>query len=160
MKKLIAVVILALTGTMSAFAHQSFTLVSREKKTVKQTDIAAAEKGQTVGTKDKKTLTFTEKEIRLVVTTGPEDDMLSFWIQGMRNPTLVVPPAATLKILFVNVDTDMRHDVRFGHVEGEFTLAPELDKTAGSTKLTSKSEDDVMQAEEVVIRSTENGLYK
>ena len=81
---------------MNAFAHQAFTLVSSEKKTVKEADLATLEKGQTMGKKSKTTLTFTDNNIRLVVITGPEDDMLSYRIQGIRNPTLVVPPGATL----------------------------------------------------------------
>jgi len=160
MKKLVVALILGFAGAMSAFGHQAFTLVSSEKKAIKLADLISIEKDRTVGKKEGSTITFTEKDIRLVIGTGPEDDMLSYRILGMRNPTLVVPAGATLRILFVNKDVDMRHDVRFGHVEGEFTIAPEFGKTAGSTKLASRSDDDVMQAEEIVIKATANGLYK
>src|SRR5262249_27665938 len=80
--------------------------------------------------------------------------------QGMRNPTLVVPAGTTLKILFVNVDDDMNHDVRFGHVVGDFPIAPETAETAGSTRLLHKSEDDMIQAEEIVIKADSEGLFK
>ena len=63
--------------------------------------------------------------------------MLLYRIQGTRNPTLVVLPGATLKVLFVNTDGDMKHDLRFGHVVGEFTLAPETTDTFGAEKLAS-----------------------
>lgn len=142
------------------FAHQAFTLVSSEKKTVKETEIASLEKSQTVGKKEGSNLVFTEKEIRLVVLTGPEDDMLSYRVQGVRNPNLVVPSGAALKILFVNSDVDMRHDVRFGHVVKDFEIAVEIAETAGTQKLTAKSEDGVLQAEEVVVKANENGAYK
>lgn len=159
MKRLLFLAILALALSVQTFAHQAFTLVSSERKSVKQADLAALERGQTMGKKDKTTLTFTEKEIRLVLITGPEDDMLSYGIQGIRNATLVVPSAATLKILFVNVDMDMRHDVRFGHVTGEFKASPPITDTAGSQKLLAIA-DGVMNAEEMVIRANEDGMYK
>ncbi len=141
-------------------AHEPFTLVSSEKKTIKAGELAELEKTRSEGTKSGTNLTFNEKNIRLVVTTGPEDDMLSYRIQGMRNPTLVVPADASIRILFVNTDSDMRHDVRFAHVEGEFVLAPALDATAGSNRLSARSEDDVLQAEEVVIKANSVGQFK
>ena len=160
MKKFVFLLFFALLFSVQAFAHQAFTLVSSEKKTVKAADLAALEKGQTMGKKNKTTLTFTENEIRLVVTTGPGEDMLSFRIQGIRNPTLVVPSGATLKILYVNVDDDMKHDIRFGHVTAEFTTAPDIIETAGADKLPPKSEDGEMQAEELVLKAKEDGVYK
>jgi hypothetical protein len=146
--------------TATALAHQAFTLVSSEKKTVKEIEIKQLEKDQTAGKKEKNNLTFSEKNVRLVVVTGPEDDMLSYWIQGVRNPTIVVPSGATLKILFVNADVDMRHDVRFGHVTGDFPIAPDIAETAGSSKLTARSEDGVLQAEEIVVRAGADGAFK
>jgi len=99
MKKFLFLVFLALAFSINAFAHQAFTLVSSEKKTIKEVDLVALEKDQTIGKVAKTTLTFNEKEIRLVVVTGPGDDMLSYRIQGIRNPTLVVPSAATLRVI-------------------------------------------------------------
>ncbi len=160
MKKFIFLIALALGFSVNTFAHQAFTLVSSEKKTIKQADLAQLEKEQTAGKKSKTTLTFTENEIRLVVFTGPEDDMLSYRIQGLRNPTLVVPTGATLKILLVNIDDDMRHDLRFGHVTGEFLAAPDIKETAGSEKLAAKAEDGTIQADEFVIKANEDGVYK
>lgn len=160
MKKIFLTAMCALFFSANAFAHQTFTLVSSEKKTVKESEIAQLVKQQTNGKKDKSNLSFTEKEIRLVVLTGPEDDMLSYRIQGIRNANLVVPNGATLKILFVNSDVDMRHDVRFGHVVGEFPIAPDIAETAGSQKLTARSEDGILQAEEMVIKASGTGAYK
>lgn len=160
MKRFISILIFTLLFSISALAHQAFTLVSSERKTVREADLAALEKSQTIGKKDGKNLTFTELEIRIIVLTGPEDDMLSYRIQGIRNPNLVVPTGATLKILFVNVDADMRHDVRLGHVVGDFPVQPEIEETAGSQKLTARTEDGTLPAEELVIKSSENGAYK
>src|SRR5258708_9143741 len=99
MKEIVFFIFFAAVFSVNAFAHQAFTLVSSEKKTIKEADLAALEKGQTAGKNDKTTITFTENEIRLVVTTGPEDDMLSYRILGVRNPTCTVRPGARLKIL-------------------------------------------------------------
>ena len=160
MKKLFLLAIFTVLPGVHAFAHESFRLVSSERKTVKQVDLAALEKNQTAGAKDKTNLTLSGREIRLVAVTGPEDDMLSYRIQGVRNPNLIVPSGATLRILFVNVDTDMRHDIRFGHVEGELPIAPEINGTAGSQKLEKRAENDALQAEEIVVQATEDGAYK
>ncbi len=146
--------------SLPAFAHTAFTLVSIEKKTVKEAEIAGFEKTRTIGKAEGSNLTFSGNEIRLVVTTGPEDDMLSYRVQGIRNANLIVPAGAILRILFINVDVDMRHDIRFGHVNGEFPIAPELAETAGSGKLAAHGETPIFQAEELVIRANENGAYK
>ncbi|HLA94985.1 MAG TPA: hypothetical protein VK612_04635 [Pyrinomonadaceae bacterium] len=160
MKKFAFFIFLALAFSMQAFAHQAFTLVSSQKKTVRHSELAALEKDQIHGKKDAATLSFTEKDIRLVVITGPEDDMLSFRIQGVRNPTLAIPAGARLTILFVNVDVDMRHDIRFGHIVGDFTIVPGIEETAGTTKLAATSEDQTHQAEEIVVTANESGQYK
>lgn len=160
MKQLFLLAILTLLFGVNAFAHESFKLISSERKTVKEADLASLEKNQTLGAKDKNNLTFTAQEIRLVALTGPEDDMLSYRIQGVRNPNLVIPSGATLRILFVNVDVDMRHDIRFGHVEGDFPLAPAITGTAGSQKLEKRAADNTLQAEEIVVQAMSDGAYK
>lgn len=160
MKKFILLLFCALGLSVNVSAHQAFTLISSEKKPIKVSDLVQLEKDRTLGKLENSNLSFTAGEIRLIVTTGPEDDMLSYRIQGVRNPNLVVPPGALLKILFVNIDVDMRHDIRFGHVGGDFTLTPEIDETAGTSKLTARSEDNTLQAEEVVIKANSVGAYK
>lgn len=160
MKKFILLLFIALLFSANAFAHEAFTLVSSEKKSIKLSDLIAVEKERATGKKENSNLVFTEKEIRLVVKTGPEDDMLSYRILGMRNPNLIVPSGATLKILFVNSDEDMRHDVRFGHMAKDFDIAVDINETVGSNRLEHKAEDETMQAEEIVIKASEDGAYK
>ena len=160
MIKIISLLFFALLFSPNAFAHQAFTLVSSQKKSVNQNDLTKLEKEQTIGKKDQTNLTFTGKEISFVVVTGPEDDMLSYRVQGVRNPNLIVPSGATIKILFVNTDVDMRHDIRFGHVIGEFPIAPIVTETAGSEKLTAQAADGSFQAEELIIKANEDGAYK
>ncbi len=160
MIKLIIVTALVGAFSMNAFAHTPFTLVSSEMKSLTSNELAGIEKQQTFGVKERSGLSFRENEVRLVVETGPEDDMLSYRIQGVRNPVLILPSGATLRILFVNIDSDMRHDIRFGHVMGDIPIAPDVTDTVGSTKLTAKSADGTMQAEEIVLKANENGEYK
>ena len=74
--------ILILCASVMAFqlgvsAHEPFKLVSSEKKTIKFEELLKVEKDRTIGKKEGTTLTFAENEVRLVVRTGPEDDMLS-----------------------------------------------------------------------------------
>ena len=157
--KIILALAAALAFSVTALAHESFKLVSSEKKTIGPSQLASLEKDQTKGTLEGSNLILTGAEIRLVILTGPEDDMLSYRIQGVRNPTLVVPSGATMRILFVNVDADMKHDVRFGHVVGTFAASPPIVGTAGSQKL-MPAEGETINAEELVIRSTEDGAYK
>ncbi len=160
MKKIILLLFFALVFSANAFAQQALTLVSSAKKTIKLAELIELEKARTVGKKDNQNLSFTEKEIRLIVKTGPEEDMLSYRIQGLRNPNLVVPSGAILKILFVNSDEDMKHDIRLGQNMEDFGIAPEIAATVGTERLEHKAEDGTMQAEEIVIKSSADGAYK
>ena len=160
MKKIIQLLLVTFVLSANAFAHQAFTLVSSEKKTISQADLTAAEKQRTPGKKDGVNLIFTQTEIRLLIKTGPEDDMLSYRILGLRNPNIIVPAGAVLKILFVNSDEDMKHDARFGHVTKDFEIAPDTAETVGSQQLAHTSEDGAMQAEEIVIKASAEGAFK
>src|SRR5437762_2703797 len=160
MKRFIFLIGLVFFMSGSILAHNAFTLVSSVKKTFKESELTELQKQQTTGKRSKSTLEFTGSDIRLVVITGPEDDMLSYRIQGIRNPNLVVPSGAMLTVLFINVDDDMRHDIRFGHVPGEFVAVPEITGTAGTTRLTAKAEDGTVQAEEIILKPNEDGAYK
>ena len=108
---------------------------------------------------DRKTLTFTGKAIRLVVTTGPDKDMLSYRIQGLRNPTLVVPKGATLRVLFVNSDEDMRHNLRFADDQPPFATKPVLKNAAGSHDLAPGKETSHHAEELVVVGPEEAGKF-
>lgn len=158
-KKFILLLSIALFCGANVLAHEAFTVVSSEKKTLKEAEMIALTKTRTVGKKECSNLSFTEKEIRLVIYTGPLEDMLSYRIQGMRNPTLVVPSGATLKIIFVNTDIDMRHDIRFGHKTPPFPLDVDTAMTAGSSMLNHQTGDGSYAAEEVVIKANTDGQY-
>lgn len=93
----------------------SFTIAAAKTVALTSHAIAAAEKkttGIAVG-KDKKSIVVTGATARFVVRTGPKDDMLSYRIKGLRNPTIEAKAGSKLIILFVNSDDDMLHNLRF-----------------------------------------------
>lgn len=116
--------------------------------------VAAANRAATPGTvsADRKTLTLRGKSIRLVVHTGPDDDMLSYRIAGLRNPTLIVPRGATLRVLFVNDDGDMRHDVRFSGAKPPFAQSLNAKLGSGTPELKPVSNGS-FYADEMVLRT-------
>jgi plastocyanin len=160
MNRYVLLIALALALSANAFAAGPFTLVSSEKRTVKESDIATLQKEQTPGKVTNLNLEFTASEVRLVVVAGPEDDMYSYRIAGIRNPNLLVPAGATLKVLFVNTDADMNHDIRFGNVSIDFPQLPATTDTVGTTRLGPEADDATMQAEEVTIKATDTGAFK
>jgi plastocyanin len=159
MKRVVLLFGICLLLGAGAFAQSAFTLAASEKKTLKYADLTTLKKEQTMGKKEGANLVFTQMEVRLVATTGPEDDMLSYRIQGMRNPTLVVPANATLKILFVNTDSDMQHDMRFGELKAPFESAPDISKTVGTAQLASQGTDETLSGEDLTIKIGANGQY-
>ena len=134
---------LALLGSAAAALASPFTASVGAPKTVTPSELAAAQKTETPGaaSPDGKTLTFRRKTVFLVVETGPDSDMLSYRIDGRRNPTLVVSPGATLKMLFVNTDDDMKHNIRFGTALNSYpsVMTSYLKTSAGTSELAHKS---------------------
>lgn len=146
---------------LSLQAHEPFELLSSEKRTLSQSEWLALQRLETRALVDGFTLTFTQKEISLVVITGPEDDMLSYRIQGIRNPTIVAPSDAKFTIWFVNTDIDMKHDLRFIHKPGDFLARPGVVDSVGSAVLNPKEEEsDNFSAEKVVMVALEDGRFK
>ncbi len=116
MKVLAQLSVLAIAICASAISSaDGFSVSGAKKMTVNASKLAGAKKKATVGSigSDKKSLTFGASSIQLVVETGPKRDMMSYRIQGLRNPSLKVKAGAILHILFVNTDDDMFHSLRF-----------------------------------------------
>jgi len=134
------------------------TLTGMQAKTLSASQAAAADKTATSGlvSADKKTLTFRQKTVRLVAHSGPANDMLSYRIAGLRNPTLIVPAGATLKALFINTDDDMMHNLRFTAQKPPFKVPV---KAIGTANLPHKSET-AYHAEDLTMRvPTRAGTY-
>jgi rusticyanin len=137
-----------------------FTLDNHQQKSLSAEELAVEEKKQSAGAVSgtPQALTFKDTTIRLVVRTGPDEDMLSYRIAGLRNPTLVVPPHVTLSILFVNTDEDMHHDMRFGVAKRPFPVAPDISTTAGSDRLPPAAEGKY-SGEELTLHAMAMGSY-
>lgn len=122
--------------------------------------IAAVQKGQTVDAKRNsgKIMIFHDKQIKLTVVTGPSNDMLSYRIQGERNPVLDVPKGVTLDILFINEDDDMKHDIRFSRMPPPYSGTPDEGKTTGSDKLPPHTKKS-FSGERLKAKFTVSGTY-
>ena len=143
-----ALLCFALTGSALAAPGSAFTLTSDTPKMLTPAALTAALKTETPGqsSQNGRTLTFAQKTVRLVDVTGPDDDMLSYRIGGKRNPTLIVPRGATLKLLFVNTDDDMFHDIRFGAASKTYPKS-----SVGTSELPHKTET-ALHGEELTLR--------
>jgi rusticyanin len=158
--RLLAPAAVAVSGLLAGGAVAApggpFTLVTAAPKTLTPRTLAAAQRTATSGhvSADGKTLTFGQKIVRLVAVTGPENDMLSYRIGGKRNPTLVVPRGATVKMLFVNTDDDMLHDLRLGAVPTvtRSAMASYVNASVGTPGLAHKTET-VLHGEEMTLRA-------
>jgi plastocyanin len=163
MNKLMGTVVAALPFVFpistQAKSAAPFEMTSQIVRTISAEDLAKAETTRSLGVlSNDNLLTYSTPKIRLVVRTGPEDDMLSYRIQGMRNPTLVVPVDAVLDVLFVNTDEDMRHDLRFGAVKPPLPLVPDVADTVGSAKLSHEANEQY-SAQELTLRAVATGSF-
>jgi len=141
---------------MGQAANAGFTLISAMPRTLSGADSAAADKTSTPGTvsADKKRLTFPSRTVRLVARTGPDNDMLSYRIDGLRSPTLVVPRGATMQVLFINTDDDMLHNIRFGAWRTSWPAdAAPLMKTSVGTPPLPHGTDAARHAEALTLRA-------
>ncbi len=143
----------AATAAQAAPLH-GFTLIRATPKTLSQAQVTAGMKTVT-GTvsPDRKMIAFTDKTARLLAVTGPDNDMLSYRMDGLRNPTIVVPKGATLDVLFINTDDDMFHNIRFGAGRASWPAdASPLLKTSVGTPPLPHGTDAARHAEETVLR--------
>ncbi len=141
-------------SSVAGASNAQFTLVSSNHRTLSAAAANALEKKATQGqvSPDKKTLTFSQQTVRLVARTGPDTDMMSFRIGGLRNPTIVVPAGATVKTLFMNTDGDMIHDLRFTAQKPPFATEPDRSKTVGTLALPHE-EKTTIHADDVEVRA-------
>ncbi len=140
-----------------------FAQVSLQFRTLMPSGSLAIDKTATHGlvSADKEVLTFQQQVVRVVVHTGPENDMLSFRINGLRNPVVVVPRGAVLKVLFVNNDGDMSHNIRFGAYDSHFPNdATSLLKTSAGTPPIPHAVGSTLHASELTVKApTHPGKY-
>ncbi len=122
---------------VQSLASTGILKVSSKKASMSEAALAAAEHKITTGkvASDKMSLTFSSKYVRLVVRTGPENDMMSYRIRGLRNPTITVVRGSTLSVLFANTDVDMFHAYRITGTNPPFESKMSTSGTQGSSNL-------------------------
>ncbi len=155
-RKRLAIGLLPMTVLLAfavpGFAQSApFTLVEHQERMISADDFGKIEAAAPTKSSGD-ALLLTESMDSLVVRTGPGNDMLSYRIQGLRNPTLVLRAGTAVHILFANVDDDMPHDLRFGG------LPPDTAGTVGTTRQ-PYSENEMYSAEDIVIRANTPGYY-
>ena len=130
-------------------------LVGAQRRTLSSVTAAQADGAITRGlvSADRKTLTFHQPNIYVVARSGPASDMLSYRIDGLRNPTLVVPRGAIFKVLYINTDDDMTHNLRFGR--GHAASTPSV----GTPNLAHKSNTAFHAADMTLRMPTRPGNY-
>ena len=157
-----AILYIGLIGTVVAVHAAAgvqkppFTQVAARPTTLTDSTLTAADRTVTKGTvsSDKKTLSFSQKKtVRLVVHTGPESDMLSFRVNGLRNPTISIRHGVALRVLFVNNDGDMFHNIRFGAKPRAFeNTADSLLKTSVGTAPLAHVDGRTIHGTEMIIK--------
>lgn len=138
MKSLMLVPMLAIAVGVAAISlGDGFTASAAKKLNLTAGSLASAKKKSTAGTisSDKKSITFTASSVQLVVETGPKNDMMSYRIQGLRNPSLVLKAGSTLHVVFVNTDDDMLHSLRFTSKAAPFDAKVGTSGSVGSADL-------------------------
>ncbi|MBS1701389.1 MAG: hypothetical protein JST12_07000 [Armatimonadetes bacterium] len=142
-------------------ASADFTVSGAKKITVSASSLASAKKKATAGSisSDKKSITFSGSSAQLVVETGPKNDMMSYRIQGLRNPNLVVKADAILHIVFVNTDDDMLHSLRFTSKIAPFDAKIGTKGSVGSADLKPMSGKSFFGQEFTLKAPSKKGSY-
>lgn len=138
---------------------EEFMLSASKKLKLTKAELKNAQEKITKGTlsSDKGTLTFAEKDITLVVTSGPEKDMFSYRIQGVRNPTLKILRGAVVKVLVVNTGDDMVHDFVIGTLKRPISDNPSTTGTVGSDDL-ARERKEAYSAQQITFTAPQNGV--
>ncbi len=137
-----------------------FRSVSSQAITLSEPELASMETKQDPGTvlDSGRSLVFSARTVTIVIRTGPSDDMLSYRIQGLRNPTLDFRPGVEVHLLLANMDDDMHHDLRFGRKMHAYMPNPDTAGTVGTHRL-APSQSEKFSAEEIVFRSVDTGTF-
>lgn len=136
-----------------------FELSDRKLQTLSEKELSASESRQPkYKIMDGHAIIIDQLQAEIVIRTGPAEDMLSFRIQGIRNPIIAMKPGTKLRILFVNVDDDMHHDIRFGESQDSWTSSPDTIGTVGTRRL-SQVVTNTFYAEEIVLTAKDSGTF-
>lgn len=162
MKALMLVPMMAIAISVAAVSSaDGFTVSGAKKLTMTASSLASSKKKATTGSisSDKKSITYSASSVQLVVETGPKNDMMSYRIQGLRNPTLVLKGGATVHIQFVNTDDDMLHSLRFTSKAAPFDAKIGTKSSVGSADLKPMSGKSFFGQEFTLKAPSKKGSY-
>jgi len=71
-------------------------------------------------------ITISSQTAALTVQTGPEENMMSFKIDGLFNPEIVLHRGARLTLTVVNVDDDMAHSFMLSRQGPPYAASPAM----------------------------------
>ena len=149
-------------GAHSHISHDHkapFELTGQKLQSLSEEDLSASEsRNPKYKIMDGHAIILDQPQAEVVIRTGPAEDMLSFRIQGIRNPILAMKPGTKLRILFVNVDDDMHHDIRFGESQDSWTSSPDTMSTVGTRRL-PQALNNTFSAEEIVLTAKDSGTF-
>ena len=150
-----SIVAITLLAAFSKQVREPFIMLKTHKLIIQKDTLAALEAVQpkVMESSSGKALVLPDSNIHILIQTGPENDMLSYRMQELRNPMLIIREGAVVHLLFVNVDDDMTHDFRVGAVK-----PPNTAGTVGTSPL-NHSEDEKFSAEELTFRALDTGRY-
>ncbi len=163
MKNLIKISLFLIFGICSAhdiYAKQKpFVIISSKKDVIQKGFLKPIETAPMPGIlTSKNALIISDSNASLIVTTGPEEDMLSYLIHGLRNPKLVFRSGSKLRILFINTDGDMQHDIRFSESKPPFPVSIPTTESIGTSRRDHEL-NGKLSTEEITIRAPEAGKY-
>jgi rusticyanin len=161
MQKFTIIVFFFLAFSAQSVAQQMpFQMIDSNLRTISEMELVKLDSQSDKGVvlDSERSLYFSQSNIKIVVRTGPADDMLSYRIQGLRNPTLGIQPGATIHLLFVNMDDDMHHDIRLGGALRKFSTSPGTIGTVGASHL-APNENEKYYAEELTLHAVDSGSF-
>ncbi len=144
---------LALVPLAARAQHAACAVSGIQRRVIRKTELSSLEAAQSKPMTSGNAIVLAHPTNSILVTTGTGDDNESYRIDGIRNPTIVIHAGASVKILFVNIDGDLPHDLRVGDVK-----PPDTAGTYGSVRL-ERARDDSYSAEEFQLQMPMPGSY-
>ena len=154
----VASMIFLLAVTTVGQSGPDFQLISRHAVVFHSREFPSPTSPQV--NKAQNTLTFSGSRIHILALAGPEENMFSYKIAGLTNPTLRVPAGSRVHLTVVNIDDDMSHDLVISYPRRSYPERPEVPPHAVRTHSLSPRHGQTYQAEVLLIQALRPGSYE
>ena len=155
-----ALLAIAATAGAQAPASSSTLLTQVSSKSTSFADEDAFPKSAGAPKVDKAAnrITLSGTASSLTVLAGPEDDMMSFNIEGLTNPELVLPRGSKVTFTVINIDEDMLHSFKVTTMAPPYASVVSLGGGAvGTTSMNPHTEKKPFSATELVVQASTAG---